>query len=112
MLILFAVRSSFYAHHRPVLLFVLLRSMEGRDLDPRSTLLLTLLLDDLRRRKRISLGSAVSKPPTRAKRIKTSVKLTTPTRRPPILMPGSAPADTEGPAGLMTGVLGEASATW
>lgn len=41
-----------------------------------------------------------------------SVRLTTPTKRPLILAPGNALADTAGPDGVIMGVLGLASATW
>lgn len=74
-------------------------------------LLLTLLLDDRLLRNLISLGSAVSSPPTLANRIRMSVSDTTPTRRPLILAPGKALAETDGPKGAIAGVLGDASAT-
>ena len=90
----------------------LLRSFDGLiGRVPRSILRLTELLDDLRLLNLISLGSAVSKPPALANSIKISVRLTTPTRRPLILAPGSALADTDGPNGATIGVFGLASAT-
>lgn len=69
------------------------------------------LLDDLLRRSLISFGSAVSSPPILANNIKMSVKLTTPTKRPLILAPGSELAEIDGPKGAIVGVLGLASAT-
>lgn len=100
-------------HNQPLSDILLLKSPDGREgLEPRSKLLLTLLLDDLLRRNLISFGSAVSSPPTLANKIKISVKLTTPTRWPLIRAPGSALAEMEGPEGDIVGVLGDASATW
>ena len=59
----------------------------------RRTLMLELLL--LRRRLRLSAGSAGLNPLARACKFNTSVKLTTPTRRPDSRAPGSAEAGIE-----------------
>lgn len=87
------------------------KSMDGLGRTPKSTLGLVLVELDLLRRARTSLGSAASKPPAHANRIRMSVKLTTPTRWPLIRAPDTALAEIEGPLGAMNGVLGDASAT-
>ena len=79
--------------------------MEIRGLKPRSVLLLILLLLDLLLRFRISTGSIAGRPLALAKRINMSVRETTPTRCPLIRAPESALAETEGPDGIMKGVL-------
>jgi len=48
-------------------------------------------------------------PPARAKRIRISVRETTPTKRPEMRAPGSADAEIEGPLGAMKGGLGDVS---
>lgn len=78
---------------------------------PRSKLFRTLLELLRRRLMRISLGSATSQiPPARAKRIRMSVRLTTPTRRPEIRAPGNDEAEMLGPVGAMKGAFGDESA--
>lgn len=74
-------------------------------------LILTLLLEDLLRRDLISFGSAVSRPPALANKMRISVRLTTPTKRPLIPAPGSALAEMVGPEGAIVGVFGLASTT-
>jgi len=80
-----------------------LTSTEALGLRPSSPLFRTLLLLDRLRPFRISLGSVGLRPLARAKRLRTSVRLMTPTRCPLILAPGIALAEIEGPLGVMKG---------
>lgn len=79
-------------------------------LSPRSILLRTLLLLDLRLPSRSSLGSVTGSPLALANKMRMSVKLMTPNRWPLILAPGSALAETEGPVGVTKGVVVEKDA--
>lgn len=74
-------------------------------LSPKSILFRTLLLLDLRRPSRSSLGSVTASPLALANKIKISVKLTTPNRWPLILAPGNALAETDGPVGVTNGAV-------
>ena len=80
----------------------LMGSNEGLD---KSTLgRWTLLELDLLRPFRMSLGSMTLNPLAFANRTSTSVRLTTPTKRPLMFAPGKELADTDGPVGVMKGV--------
>ena len=53
----------------------------------------------------------LDKPPARARRMRISVRLTTPTRRPEMRAPGRAEAEMDGPDGEIIGALCEVSTT-
>lgn len=107
-----AVKSTSTCHPPHALSDVLLFRSDGlAGREPRSMLLLTLLLDDLLLRSRSSFGSAVSSPPALANKIKMSVRLITPTSPPLSLAPSIEFAEADGPVCVIIGVFGVASAT-
>lgn len=71
-----------------------------------------LLLLDLLRPFRSSLGSVGWRPLARANRLRMSVRLTTPTKYPLIRAPGMALAEIDGPVGIMKGAATVGDMPW